>query len=110
MRVADLVVSWALVLAGIVQLSATHHEWKPETVWYFGAGLLTVLIGAVNLVRIRYAYTASGLRWFTMIADVLYAAYAYALGRATVLGPQIVIAIVAVAAAVLSLRRGEAHA
>lgn len=88
---------------GIVQLSGTHHEWKPETLWYFGAGLLTLLIGTLNFIRMRYAASAVGLRWYVFAVDLGFACYSYALGKASSLGPQIIVVVCAVAAAILSV-------
>src|SRR5579859_7225679 len=109
MKMADRVVSWLIVVMGVVHISLTPHRYAADALWFFNGGLTIILIGALNLLRARYSYAAPGMRLFCVIADLVFAAFAFIVGRATgtVVGPPGIVMVLCVAAAILSVRPGS---
>ncbi|MBV8207066.1 MAG: hypothetical protein JO041_09760 [Acidobacteria bacterium] len=100
MRLADRIIAWIIVLLGLLFISAVKRQFTPENMWYVGTGMLVLLVGALNLLRIR----VTSARWFVAAVDVLLACFAFFLGSASgLVVPGIILALLAVAEAGLSL-------
>jgi hypothetical protein len=107
MRTADLIIAWIIVLLGLIYVSAIKHQFTSEVMWYLGSGLLIILVGLLNLIRIRYSYAAPGLRWLLIIINLAFACFAFFLGRASNLSvPGAILAALAVVEALLAVRPG----
>ena len=108
MRTVDLIIAWVIVLLGLIYISAIKHEFTSEVMWYLGSGLLIILVGLLNLIRIRYSYAAPGLRWMVVMIDLGFACFAFFLGKAQNLGvPGAILAALAVVEALFAIRPGE---
>jgi hypothetical protein len=108
MRLADRIIAWIVVLLGAIYVSAIHHQFAAEVMWYLGSGLFVILVGALNLIRIRYSHAAPGLRWFLVLVDLVLAGFAFFLGRASGLAvPGAIVAALAVIEAIFSFMPGE---
>jgi hypothetical protein len=107
MRTADLIIAWIMVLLGLIYISAIKHEFTPEVMWYLGSGLLIILVGLLNLIRIRHSHAAPGLRWFLVITNLTFACFAFFLGKAQNLSvPGAILAVLALVEAALGVRPG----
>jgi len=107
MRTVDLIIAWVIVLLGLIYISAIQHQFTPEVMWYLGSGLLIVLIGLLNLIRIRYSYAASGLRWMVVGINLGFACYVFFLGKAQTLSvPGAILGALAVVESLLAIRPG----
>jgi hypothetical protein len=52
----DRLLAWAVILLGALQCASTFHFFtrlEEPALWFFAGGLLLVLVGALNLLRIR---------------------------------------------------------
>jgi hypothetical protein len=70
MKLADSMVGWVLVAMGIFHLSLTPRPLTVAALWFLSAGLFVIMLGAVNLLRIRYAQVAPGLRRVSLAANL----------------------------------------
>jgi hypothetical protein len=92
--------SWALVVLGIVHMSATSRfvgAFTTQALWFLGGGILMVLVGAMNLLNRAYGGRAPGLRLVCIAANITISAFAVAAGylsRASLLQWIIVLGIV----------------
>lgn len=92
--------SWALVVLGVTHMAATFHffsAFTAQALWFLGAGLLMVLVGALNLLNRAYGRTAPGLRLVSIAANVTISIFAVAagiVGRATLAQWIVVLGIV----------------
>ena len=86
MRTLYLMVSLLLAGTGLLHMAATfryHRQFSAGALWFFGAGLLLVLIGALNLFCRRHAAALPALRSFTFWCNALMCAYTFCSGLAT---------------------------
>jgi hypothetical protein len=92
--------SWLLVLLGTTHVAATFKFFAaltPQSLWFVSAGLLMILVGALNLLNRAYGRDARGLRWVCIAANIVIAAFAVTaglMGRAGVVQWIIVLGIV----------------
>ena len=69
-------IAFAIVVIGLGILHCTGSAFNASTghltasAWEFSGGLFTILVGAVNLLRIRYGAIAAGVRWVSAGASV----------------------------------------
>lgn len=106
MKILDQVVGWALVILGATHCSFTAIVFKHfnmNAAWFLGAGLALILLGALNLLRVRYAAVAPGLRSVCIAANAVMLLFVLAVGAVFSLrqNPQAVLGVVLVAAALL---------
>ena len=95
------------MLLGLIYVSAMQHQFTPEVMWYLGSGLLIILVGLLNLIRIRHSHAAPGLRWFLAIINLVFACFVFFLGKASNLSvPGAILAALALVEAVLGVRPG----
>jgi hypothetical protein len=89
MKVADKIVAWLLTVAPLAHLALTPRQFTPSAIWWVAGGLLMILAGILNLLRIRYAAIAPGVRLVSMITNIVMALFALAIGLAAnqLLGP-----------------------
>jgi len=107
MRTADLIIAWVIVLLGLIYISTIKHEFTVEVMWFLGTGLLIILVGLLNLVRIRHSHAAPGLRWYLVIVNLALACFAFFLGRAQSLPvPGAILAVLALVEAAFGVRPG----
>lgn len=91
---------WALVVLGVVHAGATfriHSVFTAQALWFMSAGLLMVLVGALNLLNRAYGRNAPGLRLVCIAANIAVSAFAVAsgiLGRASLAAWIVVLGIV----------------
>src|SRR5262245_48350659 len=65
MKILDQVVAWAIAAIGMVHAGATwviYKQFSMSAVWFFDAAVVFWLTAALNLLRIRYAAVAPGIR------------------------------------------------
>ncbi len=74
MKIVDQIVAWLIVLMGVVH-SAFTPGFTLGAMWFLGTGLFIVLVGAVNLLRVRYASAARGVQGVAIAANVIAVAY-----------------------------------
>jgi hypothetical protein len=74
MRKIDIVGGWLLIALGAVHVSLTA-KFDPKlglnAIWFASGGLLIITIGALNLLRMRYANVAKGVSVVSVIANVV---------------------------------------
>ena len=103
LKIADQVVAWCVVLLGAVHCGFTakvFHPFNQQAMWVASAGLLQILLGSVNLLRIQYAATAGGVRTVCVIANAVVLAFFVALAATLPLrsNPQAVVLVALIAA------------
>jgi hypothetical protein len=92
--------SWALVALGVLHTGTTLRLYNAFTLqahWFMGAGILMILVGALNLLNRKYGGAARGLRLVCIGANIVILAYSVAggvLGRADLVAWIIVLGIV----------------
>jgi hypothetical protein len=102
--------SWALIVLGAVHVGATfriYGAFTAQALWFMSAGLLSVLVGALNLLNRTYGRNAPGLRRVCIAANIAVTAFAVAsgiFGRAS-LGAWILVLGIVVPLTVLSCLR-----
>ena len=80
-RRAHLLASWTVVLLGLAHCALgflTLDEWNPDALWFLGAGLGVLLVGALNLVHIGVEPCRMPTVRFVRLASVLYALFGVA--------------------------------
>lgn len=74
MRTIDIVLGWLLIAFGALHVSLTR-KFDPSLgmngIWFATGGLLIVLIGVLNLLRVAYANVARGIRVVSVVANVV---------------------------------------
>lgn len=102
MKIFDTVVAWLVLVLGAFHCAVTPKAYPGFTLaalWFVSAGLLMILLAAVNLLRIRYAAVAPGVRAVCIAANVVL--LIWAAGFAVVLPvtkkPQVIVSIVLIA-------------
>ena len=123
MNKAETILAWVLIALGVMQWIATPVFFKTAeepAFWFFGGGITLAVVGAMNLLRLRYARVARGLVLVSVGSNVAVALFWVAMGCALAYKfnryPAAYIALALIAAAgVLSIvaairsasRRGE---
>ena len=103
-KIADQAVAWFVVLLGVVHCGFTanvlFHTFNLQALGFASVGLLQMLLGAVNLLRIQYA-AARGVRTVCVIANVVMLAFVMAIAATLPLrsNPQAVVLVALIAAA-----------
>ncbi len=102
MKTFDTVVAWLVLVLGAIHCAFTRKAYPQlnlAALWFVSAGMLMILLAAVNLLRIRYAAVAPGLRVLCIAAD--FVVFLWALGFAFVMPvakePQVIVSIVLLA-------------
>lgn len=70
----DRVVAWLLFGFGGLHLAFTPKvdpQFGMDGIWFASAGLLLMLVAAVNLLRVSYATIAPGVRVVSMVANLV---------------------------------------
>ena len=78
MKRSDQIVAWLIVILGAIHGAFTpkvYPAFNLAALWFLGAGLLMMLVGAMNLLRIRYRRIAPGLTAVCMATNVMLVAY-----------------------------------
>ena len=60
------ILPWGMIALGILHMAATwrYSALTASALWFFSAGIATVLAGSLNLLNHAYGAIAPGLRWF----------------------------------------------
>ncbi len=78
MKIADQITAWLVLILGAVHCVVTprvYPAFNLAAMWFLGTGLLMMLVGAVNLLRVRYP-GASGVLGVSLAANVITLAFA----------------------------------
>lgn len=78
MRKVEAILGWVLIALGVMQWIATPVFFKtPEepAFWFLGGGITLALVGAMNLMRLRYGSAARGLVLVSVGANVVLALF-----------------------------------
>ncbi len=99
MKLADTIIAWLTLVFGAIHCAFTRRaypEFGLPALWFLGSGLFIILVAAANLLRIRYAAVAAGVRAVCILANLALLALAIAIARVLPLkgNPQVVISIV----------------
>jgi hypothetical protein len=111
MRILDQILAWLLLLFACLHGAITFavfHEFTMDSAWFFSAAIAMALTGALNLLRIRYASAAPGVRLVSIAANFILLAFTAAVATRVPMAhnPQIfAVGAVLAAASVLSLRK-----
>ena len=103
LKIADQVVAWCVVVLGVVHCGFTARVLIPalnlQALAFASIGLLQILLGAVNLLRVQYA-AAGGVRTVSVIANVVMLAFVIAIAATLPLrsNPQAVALVALIAA------------
>jgi len=76
MRRLEAILGCCLVGLGVLQGAATPLLFKTleePTLWFFAGGILLALVGALNVLRLRYGEMAAGVVWVSVAANLLVA-------------------------------------
>jgi len=115
MRYVYLVLSFGIVVLGLIHIAATPRYFAHLTVaavWFASGGLAIILTGVLNILRRRYGEIASGLRLVCVIANIVMTSFALLAGyasKATIVQYLFVLGLLG-GATVLSLLRGAQSA
>jgi hypothetical protein len=74
LRTLDIVAAWLLIAFGALHTSLTrkvHPDLDINAVWFASGGLLIIVIGALNLLRVAYSSIAKGLGAVSVIANIV---------------------------------------
>jgi len=100
MRLLYTIESWALVALSVLHMGATFrffNAFNSQALWFFGGGMLMLLVAALNLLNRTYGQNARGLRLVCVAANVVVTAFGIAagyLGKASPLEWVVVMGIV----------------
>ncbi len=99
MKITDQIAAWLIVVLGVIHSAFTlraYATFSMAAMWFLGTGLLIILVGALNLLRIRYAAVAPGLRAVCLATNIVVLAYAGAIASRLSLkqNPQAVVVLV----------------
>jgi hypothetical protein len=78
MRRLEGAIAWLLVVTGTLHSALTpivHPPFDEDAMWFLGTGLAMTFAGVLNVLRLRYAAVAPGVRWAAIAANVAMAAY-----------------------------------
>lgn len=67
MRRAYGILPWGMIALGVLHMAATwrySNTLSASALWFFSAGIATLLTGSLNLLNHAYGAIAPGLRWF----------------------------------------------
>jgi O-antigen/teichoic acid export membrane protein len=65
MRSLDTILAWVLIVLGVMQWVATpvlFETAEEPAFWFFGGGITLVIVGILNVLRIRYGSLAPGVK------------------------------------------------
>lgn len=65
MKILDQIAAWALLAIGVLHCALTpfiYKQYSEDAMWFFTAGLALIQMAVLNLLRIRYATVAAGVR------------------------------------------------
>jgi len=75
----DLATGWLFVIIGsvhnFVAAPSLYPKLDASALWFVSAGMLLWLVGALNLLRLRYAAIAPGVRRVSMSANIVVTVY-----------------------------------
>ena len=74
MRTLDIIIGWLLIAFGVVHISLTrrvHPDIDINAIWFASGGLLMIIIGALNLLRVAYSSVAKGVYVVSVIANIV---------------------------------------
>ncbi|MGH9523892.1 MAG: hypothetical protein ACRD3E_15310 [Terriglobales bacterium] len=74
MRKLDIIVGWLLIAFGLTHILLTrtvHPNLDVNAVWFVTGGLLMILIGALNLLRVAYGPVAKGVHMVSLVANLV---------------------------------------
>lgn len=77
-RTVDRVLSWAVILGGVGQWAVTPRffpQLGEPAAWWFAGGTVLVLVGALNLLRIRHGAQIADVRRLSIAANVGHSAF-----------------------------------
>lgn len=99
MRKIDLVVGWLLVAFGSIHVVMTRKldpNLGMDAIWFASGGLLIMLAGALNLLRVAYTNVAKGVHVVSVIANVVLVALMLLIASRVPLrsNPQVVVGLV----------------
>ena len=86
MRHAYFVLSFGIIVLGVVHIAATPSRFAHLTaasVWFASGGLAIILTGALNLLRRAYGEIALGVRLVCVLANVMMTSFAVLAGYAS---------------------------
>ncbi len=115
MRIVDQVTAWLIIAMGAMHLAFTRRaypEFSLQTLWFISAGLLMIFMAALNLLRIRYAAVAPGVRSVCIVANFVTLVWAAAFAFAVSLtqAPQVLVSTALMALlTIFSILRRPAH-
>ena len=84
MKVLDIVIAVLLICLGLVHCVAQlfNGSLTEGTMWSLGAGLFFALVGALNLLRVRYGAIAFGVRAASAAANLVLLGFSIVLAGA----------------------------
>ena len=78
MNKAEAILGWLLIGLGVMQWIATPWFFKTAeepAFWFFGGGITLAVVGAMNLLRLRYGAVARGLVLVSVGSNVVLALF-----------------------------------
>lgn len=73
-KTLDKVLAYVLIVLGAMQCAATFYFFRrveEPAYWFFAGGMLSALVGALALLRVKYGAVAAGVRRVSLAASVL---------------------------------------
>jgi hypothetical protein len=70
----DRILGTAVIALGLMQCASTFlffARFEEPAIWFFAGGLLLTVVGALNLLRLRYGATAPGVRYVSLAANLV---------------------------------------
>ena len=74
MKTLDQAIAWVIAAIGVLHASTTwivYKQFSMSAVWFFDAAVVLWMTAALNLLRIRYATVAPGIRITSIGANLL---------------------------------------
>lgn len=106
MRRAYRILPWGMIALGVLHMAATwrySNTLTASALWFFSAGVATVLTGSVNLLNHAYGAVAPGLRWFCRGMNVVMLCFTTLSGVVTNASPSVLAIVVTLFGAVTIL-------
>ena len=78
MNKAEAILGWVLIGLGVMQWIATpvfFRTAEESAFWFFGGGVTLAVVGAMNLLRLRYGSSARGLVLVSVGSNVVLALF-----------------------------------
>jgi hypothetical protein len=78
MNKAEAILAWVLIGLGVMQCTAAPVFFKTAeepAFWFFGGGITLAVVGAMNLLRLRYGAVARGLVLVSVGSNVVLALF-----------------------------------